>query len=102
MAALHSGAPDYAATVLADSPVGYWRFEEVGGTVAADSSGNNRPGSYLNGAALGSRRRVAGSKAVSLDGSNDEVDVSANTAGLSPPQLTVEAWVKSETATWST
>lgn len=32
----------YAATVLADSPLAYWRMSEASGTVAADSSGNNR------------------------------------------------------------
>jgi hypothetical protein len=93
---------DYAATVLADLPLGYWRFEEVAGSVASDSSGNGRSGSYLGGAALGAAGAVAGSKAASFDGVNDEVTVSTGAAALSPPQLTVEAWAKSKTTTWNT
>ncbi len=43
----------YPAAVLADSPLGYWRFEETSGTTAADSSGNGRDGTYVNGNAFG-------------------------------------------------
>src|SRR5436189_1384488 len=44
---------NYSATILADSPAGYWRLGEKSGTVAADLSGNNLPGTYTGGAALG-------------------------------------------------
>lgn len=40
-----SEAPtDYFDTVLADSPLLYWRLDETSGTTAADSSGNSHPG----------------------------------------------------------
>ena len=40
---------DYAATVLADTPQLFWRFEETSGSTAADSSGTPaRPGTVDN------------------------------------------------------
>jgi len=39
---------NYAAIVLGDSPIGYWRFNEPSGTTAYDISGNNNHGT-LNG-----------------------------------------------------
>lgn len=41
-------AADYAATVLADSPLGYWKLDETSGTSAADSSGNSNNATYRN------------------------------------------------------
>jgi hypothetical protein len=46
--------PDYRSTVLADNPVLYWRLGEApGATTAADSSPNNRPGTYSGSPTLG-------------------------------------------------
>ena len=39
-----AGGLSYDATVLADSPAGYWKLDETSGAVAADSSGNGRDG----------------------------------------------------------
>ena len=50
------GGASYSASVLADSPLSYWRLGEASGTTAADSSGANRTGSYLNTPTLGVRR----------------------------------------------
>lgn len=44
----------YDATVLADTPAGYWRLDETSGTTAADSSGNARDGTYINAPTLSS------------------------------------------------
>lgn len=33
----------YGDTVLADTPLAYWRFQNTSGTTVADASGNNRP-----------------------------------------------------------
>ena len=41
-------AATYASTVLADSPVAYWRLSETSGTSAADSSGNSHGGTYTS------------------------------------------------------
>src|SRR6202035_1756866 len=43
----------YASTVLADSPLVYYRMNETSGTVAADSSGHGYTGTYGAGIALG-------------------------------------------------
>ena len=89
----------YSQTVLADNPLAYWRFEESSGTQALDSSGNARHGTYQGGVALGSAGALSGSLALSLDGIDDQVAVPASSA-LSPTRISVEAWVKSKTATW--
>jgi len=48
------GAPStYASTVLADAPGLYYRLSDPSGVVAADSSGNARPGEYLVSPTLG-------------------------------------------------
>lgn len=50
-------AAQYQATVLADAPVAYYRFEEVAGTSALDSSGNRvNDQAPPAAAALGSRQ----------------------------------------------
>ena len=41
-------APAYTAAVSADSPLLHWRLAEASGTTAADASGNNRAGTYVN------------------------------------------------------
>lgn len=41
----------YYSEVMADSPVVYWRFGELSGTVAADSSGNGKAAVYQQDAA---------------------------------------------------
>jgi hypothetical protein len=87
----------YPSAVLADGPLAYWRFEETSGTQAADGSGNGRHGSYV-GPTLGAAGAFAGSLAASFDGINDLVQVSGLPSSL--PRVTVEAWVKSKTATW--
>ena len=92
-------AGGYAQSVLADDPRGYWRLEESSGTQAADSSGQGRHGSYQGGVALGAAGAVSGSLAASFDGVDDRVEVPGTTA-LSPIRLSVEAWVRSKTATW--
>ena len=47
------GGPSYSSSVLADSPLAYWRLGESSGSTAADASGNGRTGSYLNTPTLG-------------------------------------------------
>ena len=93
---------DYPQSVLADGPLGYWRLQEASGTTAVDSSGNGRPGVYQGGVVLGQAGAIAGSSAAAFDGVDDQVVVSTDTGGLSPARVTVEAWVKSTTASWST
>jgi Concanavalin A-like lectin/glucanases superfamily/Immunoglobulin I-set domain len=43
-----ASAADYPATILADNPIAYYRFEETSGTVAADSSASGAfPATYF-------------------------------------------------------
>ncbi|MEJ7567739.1 MAG: DNRLRE domain-containing protein [Gaiellaceae bacterium] len=44
--AITSPSGRYDTSVLADTPSGYWRLGETTGTIAADSSGSSRPGTY--------------------------------------------------------
>ncbi len=86
----------YSATVVADSPISYWRLGETSGTVASDERGVN-PGGYFNGPLLGQTSLLAGdsaNKAVTFDGTNDHVRI-ASSSPLSPAQkVSLEAWIK--------
>jgi hypothetical protein len=87
------GSPTYSQAVLADSPLAYWRLGEASGTSAADASGNNRTGSYLNTPTLGAPGALSGdaNTAVGFDGTNEYVNVPYS-AALNPAAFTVEAW----------
>lgn len=70
--------PTYDSEVLADSPLVYLRLEETSGTVAADSSGNGRSGTYVNNPSRGVTGLLASdpsSRAVQLDGTDDYVNI---------------------------
>jgi RHS repeat-associated protein len=84
----------YRDTILADAPMGYWLLDELMGTVAADSSGNGRNGSYLNGVTLGASGSVE--KAASFDGVNDILQISINSPETN---YTHELWFKTSVAT---
>jgi hypothetical protein len=90
------GASAYSNAVLTDSPSGYWRLGETGGTTAVDASGSDN-GVYTNGPALGQASLLAGetaNKAVRFDGVNDYVRVPSS-GSLSPAVgVSVEAWIK--------
>ncbi len=43
-----TGVPNYAATILADGPVAYWRLGETLGFSAVDATGNGHDGTYFN------------------------------------------------------
>ncbi len=87
------GGSSYSSTVLADSPLAYWRLGEASGSNAADASGNGRSGSYLNTPSLGQVGALTGdaNSAVGFNGSDEYVNV-PYTAALNPSQFTVEAW----------
>ena len=90
------GTSAYSNAVLADSPSGYWRLGETGGTTAADSSGGDN-GAYTNGPVLGQASMLPGdsaNKAVRFDGVNDYVRVPSS-GSLSPAVgVSLEAWIK--------
>ena len=86
--------PTYPQAVAADSPISYWRLNELSGTTAADSAGAS-PGTYsgatLGGAGLAGEHVEQGRARLPASG---KVTV-ASTAALSPPtKVSVEAWIK--------
>jgi hypothetical protein len=84
----------YSLAVLADMPRGYWRLEEIAGTVAKDETGRNH-GIYVAGPLLG-ERGVAGSYAAKLSSNtNARMRVESTDfryAGTAP--YSVELWAK--------
>ena len=78
-------------TVNDSSLVGYWRFDDGNGLVAADSSGNANHGALVNGPTWTAGQTTG---ALSFDGVDDYVSVS-NSGSLNPAtQITLSAWVK--------
>ena len=76
VSAIHSGLTlnEYAASVLADSPVAYWPLSEASGTRAVDAVGQH-DGTYVNGVRLGVPGVEPGVTAASFDGVNDAMRV---------------------------
>jgi len=99
-------ASTYSATVLADSPIGYWRLGESSGTTAIDSSGNGHNGTYTpgsgswTGGTLGQSGLIADPDTCALfNGSSGyvaEATVKSVFAGAS--HGTIEAWVNRTSA----
>jgi hypothetical protein len=90
----------YSASVLGDSPSYYWRLGETSGTSAADASGNNRPGTYVNGVVLNQPGALTGdaNRAVTLDGTNDRVGRNP-AAGISGTAISTDLWLKTSNTT---
>lgn len=92
-----AGPPPYVEAVLADTPLGYWRFSADAGPLAIDSAGSHN-GVYSGGATPTAPGAIGSDRAVALDGVDDFVDMgdSAGFAfeGLRP--FTLEAWVYAE------
>ena len=91
----------YAAAVLKDGPIGYWRLDETNGTVARDLSGNGYDGTYGSaGFSLAAPGAIAG------DGTGVSVSNSPGTDGVvnigttnrfaftGTAPFSIEAWVK--------
>jgi hypothetical protein len=72
-------------------PVGEWKFDEKGGTIAYDTSGNGNDGTLTNGPAWA--RGKFGS-ALKFNGTNSYLDI-----GAGPTTRTVSFWANPETTT---
>jgi hypothetical protein len=85
----------FAAEVLADGPVGYWRFAETPGQAAHDSSPKNNHGSYNGGITLGLHLPPfqGGDTAALFDGATAIVRV-PNSPSLNPASITMEAKIR--------
>lgn len=83
----------YSQEVLADNPVGYWRFNESSGSIVTDSSGNGRDGTLV-GATLGAASLIdsdPANKAIALDGDGDYITIPHN-AAFDTPSRAYEIW----------
>lgn len=88
----------YDNTILADSPLAYWKLSETSGTTAADSSGNGHSGTYTNSPTLGqsgllSQDAAAGEKCVLFNGTNNYIQIAAG-SWQNAATYTGEAWIK--------
>ncbi len=95
-----SPAKDYSATVLADSPVGYWRLGEKSGSVGADKSGHGSTLTYVNSPLLGRPGAPPCDPDTSIRFESVQAShaLLARNATVDPKStgLTVEYWVKEE------
>lgn len=84
---------EYAAQVLADEPVGYWRLGEPSGSAAQDASGLGNHGTYTGDVMPGHPGALAGDPDTAADFMGGYVSV-PDSDSLSPSgQFTLEAWV---------
>lgn len=89
------GPRTYSREVLADAPAGYWRLGEASGTVARDSSGNGRDGTYSGGVTLGQAGAVSdGNTAALFDGVNGLVTVPHSAALAVVSTFSVGCWYR--------
>ena len=87
------GGADYAAEVLADSPVSYWKLDETSGTTATDATGGNN-GTYMGGYTLNQPGiPSAGRPAVLFNGSSGYISLGAPAALNITAAWTLEACV---------
>lgn len=99
MMAANAIAPvtSYYDTVIADTPLGYWRLGETTGSVAADSSGNGYNGTYVS-CTQGAASLVnnsGGDLAVSGNGTSSQITVGAISSLYNLSRsFTLEAWIK--------
>ncbi len=70
--------------------VGWWKLDDGSGTSAADSIGSNS-GTLTNGLTWTSGKRLGG---LSLDGSNDYVQITSSAIAANLTNSSVTAWVK--------
>lgn len=100
-AASGSGSSGFAAAryysctsaPLADEPYLYWKLDETSGTVLADSSGHNRPGS-TQGTAFSSVASGCGTGRALALGANSYASQTGGTAVPGLQTFTVEAWFR--------
>lgn len=90
---------EYAAAVLADSPLIYWRLGESSGTTAVDSSGNGHDGTYQNSPTLGAAGalNVGSDAAVTFTQPGTEHVSVADDAAFDSADYSVEFWFKTST-----
>jgi hypothetical protein len=88
----------YAAVVLSDDPIAYYRLDETSGSVAHDSSGHGLDATYGVGVMLGASPLIGeGGHAASFGGATDDgghelATWIARNAAFEVPLVTIECW----------
>lgn len=95
--------PNYRTTILADSPLAYWRLGEASGTTLVDQTGNHT-GSYVGSPTLGTPGAIVGDAdtSVTLDGSANKYGQATGWNTIPAPPITIEAWIKWNGTSWPT
>lgn len=92
----------YAASILADGAVGYWRLGESSGTVLVDELGTHN-GTYISSPTLGSASLIANDSNTSvLFTSTQKGNISNTTTIDLTSNFTLECWVKTTDTTLNT
>ncbi len=89
-------AASYAASVISDRPVSYWRLGETSGTIAGDITVAN-PGTYNGPPTLGAASLVGTDQidhAVGFDGAGDDVRVGQSGSLDLSTAITLEAFIR--------
>lgn len=91
----------YAAAVLADTPVAYWRLDETSGTTAHDSSGHGNDATYIGGVHPGTAGAITNDPdtAATFDGATGYVDGGSRFAFAGAQPFSLEAWVRASSTT---
>lgn len=89
---------DYAARVLALTPIAYYQLDEASGATALDSSGNGHNGTYV-GAVPGGAGIGDGQMGAAFDGTGDYIDISPMAAAFNGAHGTILVW--GQTAAWA-
>ncbi|MYQ36887.1 Concanavalin A-like lectin/glucanases superfamily protein [Streptomyces sp. LamerLS-316] len=90
-----SSASPYQEKVLADGADLYWRYDEAGGAFAADASASDNGGVYVNAPSYrATPSAVAGSAALSLNGTDEYVYSDRLHHHTSPAPYSVETWFR--------
>jgi glucose/arabinose dehydrogenase/PKD repeat protein len=95
--------PAYSATILADSPIAYWRLGEASGTTLVDQTGNHG-GSYIGSPTLGTPGAIVGDSntSVTFNGAADKYGQATGWNTIPAPPMTIEAWIKWNGTAWPT
>lgn len=88
------GPSVYSTAALALTPFGYWRHDELTGTVATDSSGNGRNGSYTATMGLGDVGALEGDSSASILLKGSEAVTFGSGAAFKLNTMTVTGWVR--------
>ena len=93
----------YRATVLADSPIAYWRLGEGTGTTMVDQTGNHG-GAYVGSPTLGAPGAIFGDTdtAVTFGGAANKYGQATGWSTIPTPPITIESWIKWDGTTWPT